>query len=216
VLVVVLLAGTAAAFAVTETQKLREPPLTATKVDKVFSPVCRCPTRLARIRFQLTRRNRLQVAIVRDGKVVRTLEGGKLYGRGPKHFEWNGRDDAGRVVKDGSYDPRVTVGGQTISLPNPIRVDTVKPRIRAVGRVVFARRSVRLTVTYRLSEAAHPILYVDGKRVVYGRWQRRAGAIHWSMRLHLPKGASAYLAPTVAAEDLAGNLSRPAVLRIER
>src|SRR4051794_12090161 len=108
--------------------KLETPPITATGVDKVFSPVCRCPTRLARIRFRLSRRNRLEVAILRNGRVVRTLEAGGLYGPGPKHFEWNGRDDAGRVVKDGTYDPRVKVGGQTISLPNPIRVDTVKPR----------------------------------------------------------------------------------------
>ena len=101
-LVVALLAGTVAAFAYTESQKVKAAPITATQVDKVFSPVCRCATRIAHIRFRLTSRNRLQVAILRGDDVVRTLEPGMLYGRGPKHFEWNGRDDAGRIVKDGS------------------------------------------------------------------------------------------------------------------
>ena len=81
-LVVALLGATAAAFAVTEGLKLEPSPVRGTEVDKVFSPICDCPTRVAHIRFRLTRRNRLQVAIVSGGKVVRTLEADKLYGRG--------------------------------------------------------------------------------------------------------------------------------------
>jgi hypothetical protein len=213
VLVVLLLAGTAAAFAVTESMKLKTAAITATQVDKVFSPVCRCPTRIAHVRFRLTSRNRLQVAILRDGKVVRTLEPGMLYGRGPKHFEWNGRDDAGRLAPDGAYDPRVVVGGQTISLPNPIVLDTVRPRVH--GSVSVGRS---LVVHYRLSERAHPIVYLNGRRVVFGRWQRLVGTLRlpgrWTQ--YSPKTRLRQAALRLGAQDLAGNLALRVPLSLPR
>jgi hypothetical protein len=200
VLVVALLAGTAAAFAVTEELKLKAPAIEGTQLDyKVFSPVCRCPQHVATVRFRLVRRARLTVAIVDGDRVVRTLVAGKLFGRGPKHFGWNGRDAAGRFVPDGSYRPRVRVGDQTIVLPNPILVDTVRPRVRA--RLLGVRR-----VRYTLSEPAHPILYANGRRIVRGRWQRLQGDLLVPRRY-----ARSVL--TIAAVDLAGNLSRPVLVR---
>lgn len=200
-LVVALLAGTVAAFAYTESQKLDAAPITATQVDKVFSPVCRCPTRLAHVRFRLASRNRLQVAILRDGKVVRTLEPGMLYGRGPKHFEWNGRDAADRVAPDGVYEPRVKVGGQTISLPNPIRLDTVKPRVTVLG--VAGGRLLR--IRYRLSERGHALLFAAGRRVVFTRFQPLSGTISYP-RVDAPLA--------LAAQDTAGNLSARVPVRV--
>jgi hypothetical protein len=202
VLVVLVLAGTAAAFAVTESMKLETAPITATKVDKIFSPVCRCSTRVAHIRFRLSRRNRLQVSIVHGGKLVRTLEPGQLYGPGPKHFEWNGRDAAGRVVADGSYDPRVRVGGQTISLPNPIQVDTVRPRAHLVG----VTGSRVLHIRYRLSERGHALLYDGARRVVYTRFQRPTGTITYR--------AAGPVALSLGAVDLAGNLAARVPVRL--
>ena len=40
-----LLAGSALAFGVAERLKLEKSPVAGTEVDKVFSPVCRCPQR---------------------------------------------------------------------------------------------------------------------------------------------------------------------------
>ncbi len=73
-LVLALLAATAAAFALTESLKLEKSPITGTKVSKTFSPICKCPTRAARIAFRLRTANRLTTVIVDSGgKVVRTL-----------------------------------------------------------------------------------------------------------------------------------------------
>lgn len=199
-LVVALLAGTAAAFAVTEELKLKSAPIAGTSVlPKAISPICGCGTRFASVKFRLVRKGVLDVAIVSGGRVVRTLVAGKLFGRGPKHFEWNGKDDRGRVVPDGSYRPRVVVGGRTIVLPNPIRVDTAKPR--ATARLVGLRE-----IRYRLSEPAHPWVYANGRRIVRGRWQRLEGT------LLVPRLAARSVL-TLVAIDLAGNRSAPVLLR---
>src|SRR5438477_12199752 len=63
-LVVALLGATAAAFAVTEGLKLEPSPVRSTDVDKVFSPVCDCLSRVAHIRFRLRKTDRLTLAIV--------------------------------------------------------------------------------------------------------------------------------------------------------
>lgn len=200
VLVVALLAGTAAAFAVTEELKLKPAPIAGTQLlNKAISPVCGCPTRLTSIRFRLVRKGVLDVAIVRSGRVVRSLVAGELFGRGPKHFEWNGKDDRGRVAPDGNYRPRVVVGGRTILLPNPIHVDTVRPRARAQ---LVGLHEIR----YRVSEPAHPWVYANGRRIVKGRWQRLQGTL-------LVPRAAARSVLTLVAVDLAGNRSAPVLLR---
>ena len=63
-LVLGLLGGTAAAFAVTEHLKLVRSPILSTQVDnKVFSPVCRCSTEKARIHFRLRQADRVTLSI---------------------------------------------------------------------------------------------------------------------------------------------------------
>ena len=64
VLVVALLAATATAFALTEGLKLEPSPILGTRVDKVFSPVCRCESARARISFRLREADRLDIALV--------------------------------------------------------------------------------------------------------------------------------------------------------
>lgn len=194
-LVVVLLAGTAAAFAVTQHLKAEPTPISRTRVDQVFSPVCRCAQRVAQIAFRLPRKGRLELWIVRGDRIVRTLVRGKLFGRGPKHFDWNGRGDGGELLPDGSYAPRVRIRGRTLTLPNAIRLDTVAPRV-----VAALAPSGRLR--YRLSEPAHPLLYANGRRVVRGRRQRLIGELLVPRRFR-------HVRLTVAAQDLAGNVSRP-------
>ncbi len=212
-----LLGGTAAAFAVTEGLKLERTPISGTRVDKVFSPVCGCPRRAAAIGFRLRKADALTVEIVEGNEVVRTLVDSRRFGRGLVHFTWDGRDDAGRVVRDGAYRPRVHLDRRhrTIVLPNPIRVDTAPPHIRVVALrpAVFSPdgdgRADGIVVRYRVSEPAHALLLVDGRRRVRGRFQRLTGELRWYGKVGgkaLPSGAHRI---TLAAEDLAGNSSRP-------
>ena len=200
-IVLALLVGTAAAFAVTERLKLEKAPITGTQVDKTFSPVCGCETRLAHIRFRLTRADRIRLTMIdADGRTVRTLIRSRRFSRGRHSFTWNGRSDGGRVVSDGDYRPRVELsrGNRTIVLPNPIHVDTVRPRVNVV-RVVGGRS---LRVDYRLSERGHALLFAGRTRVYYGRFQRPVGSIVYRP----PAGAIAPL--SIAAVDTAGNMSK--------
>ena len=209
VLVLALLGATAAAFAVTEGLKLTPSPIRSTQVDKVFSPICRCPTRVAHISFRLRKADRLTLVIVdRNGHVVRTLVDGRRFNHGSHHFTWNGRDAAARVVPDGAYRPRVHLASEhrTILLPNPIAVDTKPPRsILAINRSVLTPGVTRVTAGYRLSEPAHPLLLVDGKVVVRGRFARPQGKLDWYGRGF---AAGSYRV-ALAAVDPAGNLGAP-------
>jgi hypothetical protein len=216
-LVVALLGATAAAFAVTEGLKLEPSPVRGTEVDKVFSPVCGCPTHVAHIRFRLRKTDRLTLVIVDgSGHVVRTLVDGRRFSRGRHGFTWNGRDDAGRVVPDGSYRPRVHLGKEhrTILLPNPIAVDTKPP----AAALTIRRREVtpgkaKLKAAYRLSEPAHPQLLVDGRVIVRGRFPRPIGTLEW---YGTGFRAGSYRV-SLRAVDLAGNrgpATRPITVRV--
>ena len=121
-----LLVGSAVAFGVAERLKVEKSPVAGTMVDKVFSPVCRCPQRRAMISFRLRRADRLKLSLLDDeGREIRILVSGERAARGPHEFLWNGRDDDGRLVPEGRYRPKVELGraDRTIVLPNPIRVD---------------------------------------------------------------------------------------------
>jgi FlgD Ig-like domain len=215
-LVVLLLGGTAAAFAVTQGLKIEPSPILAPRIDKVFSPVCDCGTRLAGIRFRLRKPDRVQLDIVdSNGDVVRELVSGKRLRRGTVTYTWNGRDDQGQFVGEGVYKPRVHLADQhrTIDLPNEMRVDTTAPKITLVS--VAPRefspdgdgRRDRVVVAYKTSEPAHGVLLVDGTRVVFTRKQQQRSTLDWNGRVD-----GRVLAPGVhrlqlAAQDRAGNLS---------
>ena len=187
-LVVALLAATAAAFALTQGLKLQKSPIFGTRVQPVFSPVCDCPKQTARIAFKLRKADRLDISIVDGGEVVRTIERGKRYPKGPVVIRWDGRDDAGRILPEGDYTPRIHVRSehQTITLPNPIRIDVTPPVIHDVTvrpRVISPdgdRRSDKLTVHYRLSEDGRGVLFVNGKRRALTRFPRTDETIIWN------------------------------------
>ena len=218
-LVLGLLGGTAAAFAVTEHLKLVRSPILRTQVDKVFSPVCRCSTAKARIHFQLRRADRVTLSIEDgDRRIVRTIVAGHAVRRGGFGRYWDGRDDSGSVVPDGVYKPRVHLSHQhrTIVLPNPIRVDTKPPRVTVLGWIPRGHvltpdrnfRHERLEVRYRVTEPAHVILYVNGRRRSRSRSQQQTAVARWFGRVNgrgVPAGAYRI---TLAARDLGGNLSR--------
>jgi hypothetical protein len=223
-LVLGLLGGTAAAFAVTEHLKLVRSPVFATKVDKkVISPVCGCRTETVRIAFKLRRADRLTLSIQSsDGKVVRAIVVDHRVRTGGFGRWWDGRDDAGAAVPDGVYKPRVHLRTQhrTIVLPNPITVDTKRPSVRVLSwiprrRVLTPDRNFlheRLEVHYRVSEPAHVILYVGGKRRYRSRSQQLTGIARWFGHVNGRGVPAGRYRVTIAARDIAGNLSRQVVV----
>jgi hypothetical protein len=225
-LVLALIGSTAAAFAVTEGLKLERSPIGETQVSRDVAPTCgACAYHQAAIEFFLRRADRLTVAMVSSsGKVVRTLAAGKPAHRGTQQFIWNGRDQAGRVVRDGTYRPRVHLAREhrTIVLPNPVRSDATKPLIRldSVAPAVFSpdgdfeREYVRLR--YRTSERARAILYVNGDRWGTVHDYVRAGKLDWSGRAVRRLPAGLYRV-RLRAVDLVGNVgppTRPFTVRI--
>jgi FlgD Ig-like domain len=223
-LVLGLLGGTAAAFAVTEHLKLVRSPVFGTKVDKVVSPVCGCGrTEKASIRVKLRRADRLTLSIQDSAqKVVRTIVAGHAARRGSFRRYWDGRDNAGAVVPDGLYKPRVHLANQhrTIVLPNPITVDTKSPSVRVLSWI--PRRHVltpdrnflheRLEVRYRVSEPSHVILYVGGQRRYRSRSQQLTGIARWFGHVNGRGVPAGRYRVTIAARDIAGNLSHQVVV----
>jgi hypothetical protein len=214
-LAVAVLIATAAAFVFAESLKLEKSPLTGTRVDEVFSPVCACETDRARMSFRLRREDTVTVEIVGPTGVVRTLAHARPVSAGRVNLAWDGRDDRGRVVPDGIYRPRVELEdfGRTYDLTNKIHLDTKAPSITVVRAAPWAispdrdGRSERLTVRYRLSEPASAALYVDGDRRVLNRGVRLAHKLVWNGRVFgRPDFGRHRLA--VVARDLAGNVAR--------
>ena len=224
-LVLALLGGSAVAFAVAEHLKLEKSPVTGTEVDKVFSPVCACPTSRAAIAFRLRKADRLELSLLdAQGHEVRTLVAGERYRRGRHAFRWDGRDDDGAIVPEGRYRPKIELGraDRTIVLPNPIRVDVTRPSLK----VVSARpktispdgdgRADGVRIRYRLSERGRVSLVVNGRVRVRGRSGRPTGKLQWfggADGRALPPGTYRL---AVDGEDLAGNRSpRVTIGRIE-
>jgi hypothetical protein len=216
-LVLGLLGGTAAAFAVTEGLKLEKNPVSGVRVDTFeFAPSCDCATRKAHFSIRLRNSDRVRLDIVHDGHVVRTLVFSRRFSRGWHAFTWNGRDDFGAFVPEGTYRPKIHLAGKhrTIVLPNDLRVDRTPPRI---VRVSFEPRRISpdgdgrrdaVVVRYRTSEPAHGLLFVDRTQRVRTRSQKEVNSLKFSGMVggrSLPAGSYQL---TLAAEDRAGNVSR--------
>ena len=184
----------------TQRLKLEPSPISQTRVAKVFSPVCECETDTARIQFALRRADHLRIAIRVDGqeRVIADTE----FRRGPVHVAWDGRDASGAPVPDGTYFPVVHMlrEGRTIDLPNPIVVDTRPPTIVYVGKRTSDGKTI---FSYRTSEPAHGLLFVNGNRRVYTYGTRRRGRLPYYGKI------SAKTRLVLEAEDLAGNRSEP-------
>jgi hypothetical protein len=215
--VVGLLGGTAAAFALTEQLKLERSPVYATHVGKLLGPTCTatgCPARIP-IRFYLRKSETLTVVIVDSHEhVVRNLLTRTARPKGVQRLSWDGRDDAGQVVAAGVYKPRLHLARdrRTILMPNPIRVDTTVPQVTvaAVRPRVFSpdgdgRRDGPVRIHVRMSERAQALLYVNGHfRLRLARYST-AGVLRW-FASGFPEGRYRL---TVRAVDLAGNVSPP-------
>jgi FlgD Ig-like domain len=227
VLVVALLAATGAAFALTQGLKTELSPIYGTDIPyPVFSPLCACKKKEAPIVFKLRKNDRLDVSIVQGGEVIRTIESGQRYGAGPVEVAWDGRNDAGELVPEGEYQPRVRLRDdrRVITLPNPIRVDVTPPRIEKMSstRLVFSPdgdgRADRVTFRYRLSEPGTAMLLVDGKRRWLTRFPREQDVLVWNGKVGGHSQRPGVYAGRIVAFDEADNASArskpyPIVLR---
>ena len=212
-LVLFLLGGTAAAFAITEGLKLAPSPISGTSVVKTFSPRCECDKDTAAVDFKLRRADRLTITIIdaNEHEVRRLVEGAR-FPRGWQTFVWNGRTDDGTIAPDGAYRPRVHLARarQTIVLPNPIRVDTTPPRTTLVSIQPRELTPVdrKAKVRYRVSEQANGIVYVDGRRAVVSLFYPLEGKLDLYLRVHGRDLARGPHRVSVGAVDLAGNVGR--------
>jgi hypothetical protein len=215
-IVLVLLGATAAAFAVTERLKLERSPVTGTRVDRLFSPVCECARDAAVISFVLRKRSEVTVDVLdSSGESVRTLVRDRDEPRGRVSYVWDGRDESGRIVPEARYRPRVQLEehGRTIVLPTPIRVDTTAPRIgfTEVAPRVFSPdgdgRNDRVTAKYAVNEVAQAMLLVDGRRRVLGRFRPRGGRLTWLGQIRGRPARPGVYELRLRAVDRAGNRS---------
>lgn len=205
ILVAALLVATATAFAVTEHLKLEDSPVLNTRFPALFSP----KEAEARIGFRLRREEEISLDIVDSrGTVVKQGVGVGVFGQAFHQFAWDGRDDSGRIVPDGTYRVQLTLKDEnrTIEFPRTITVDSTPPTIEVdLKPQVFSPdgdgRSDRVDIHYRFDEPAFGILYVDGKRVGRTYRKRPVGIYPWYGKGKRP--GEYRLA--FAARDVAGN-----------
>jgi hypothetical protein len=201
VIVVVLLSATAVAFATTERQKLEKTPFSVLGVTQAFSPKRAAAT----IRLRLRRPHLVTVEILgaRD-RPIATLVREQRVEPGTVEFHWRA------TAPDGVYTPRITLDtGREFRLPNQIVVDSVAPTARLVSyrpHVLRRRAKPEVKIAYRLSESAHVIVYVNGRRVIVGGRNNKSDKVNWIARrfgARLPRGRYRL---QLAAVDLAGNI----------
>lgn len=124
-LTLALVVGAVAAFVQAQVIKAERPAVRSGKSDDVVSPRCRCERATATLTIKLASEKRVDATIVdSEGREVRSLVRGALRGAGPSRFEWNGRDDAGAVVPEGTYRLRVDLSEpeRSVTLGREIQV----------------------------------------------------------------------------------------------
>jgi hypothetical protein len=218
-LVLVLLGGTAAAFAFTEKVKLERSPVTAPKFDREFSPVCDCDTNIARLDLRFRRQETIDATMVdAHGQSVRTLASNERVSKGAHTLVWDGRDDAGAIVPDGVYRLRIRLENErrTILVPTTIRVDTKAP-VASLIRVrpeAFSPdgddRGDQVKVLYRSNEEGRPELLVDGASALVARNRARGQAsVNWNGKLGGEVADVGNYLLSIVVRDPAGNESEP-------
>jgi hypothetical protein len=191
--------------------------LLGARVNRTFSPVCRCSTDVAHVSFRLADATKITVQMINSvGKPVATFLRDRSETAGLKRFVWSGLASTGRALPNGSYVPEVVFPmlHRTLRLPGRIRLDTQPPRVL---RFAVRAGERHLLVRYVFDGPAHAELVVDGLRATSSRLARASGVLSWSERW--PDGRR--LAPghhriAIVGIDAAGNRSRPRgeILRI--
>jgi hypothetical protein len=225
VLLLALLAGTTTAFALTEALKLEQSPVLRPRFKPVFSPTCACPRETARLVVRLRDADTIDAVIVdEDGNPVRTLASRERHAPGRAVFRWNGRDDRGEIVPDGTYRLRLhfAEADRTILIPDTVRVDTRPPTIELVS--LEPRRLERggegATIVVRLAEPARPLLLANGDLILRSPVAAPGLArLTWDGTVEGHALSRGRYALTLEAEDRAGNVSLPTeavIVRIVR
>jgi hypothetical protein len=145
------------------------------------------------------------------GHVFATRAEDRLLGaHSPEHFTWDGRTDSGALVPDGVYYPSVHLadGNRTFQFRNKITVDTQPPAVQSktgLTPVLFAGPGRTAAIQYSFSEKAHALVYLHGRRIIFGHATRQNDKIKWSGKLDgKPLRAGKYVL-SLGAQDLAGN-----------
>jgi hypothetical protein len=215
--VLLLIAATAAAFALTQHAKLERSPIYAPHVDPVFSPNGKVKP-VANIAFRVRPRERIDVW-VQDAKGHRAatlLSNRDVRAKARVELVWDSITASGAAVPDGVYRPVVKLlrSHRTIVLPSDIRLDT-RPPVITVHRPQYPIISPdgdghadTFRVPYRIDERAHAVLLLRGKQIVFTRTQKQSGTIAFTGRSKSgkPLTPGRYVL-AAAAQDVAGNRS---------
>jgi hypothetical protein len=226
-----ILVASTAMFALAESRKLDRAPIKALVLSAgprvagkprpaIFSPTCKCSTSYARISFRLGKPGQSLAAwiVSPDGAVVRQLA--NLKSARNVVLPWNGKNDAGTVVPDGSYRLRIRIAGRSRTLPvfvvvrstRPVFSATVAPRRLTVNgdgvddHAVVTWHShvqlfhVRLVATHQGTEQSIPV-YRHTRSYSF-RWPR---AVCGSNGCTANRPAAGRWTLGLAAEDIAGN-----------
>ena len=103
-LVLALLGGTAAAFAVTEALKVEGRAVTKLRVTDAFAPEAPCGPRKAAFAFRLRRAGEIDAVVVdAEGRPVRTLASGLAREARQVRLRWDGIRDDGSRATEGEY-----------------------------------------------------------------------------------------------------------------
>jgi len=204
--------ATAAAFAITERLKLTKSPITATKIVRGYvSPRAHTKAVVA-IRFR--RADRVDVTIQDShGHEVDTLAFRDLVRRERRVFSWDGRTDGGTIPPDGTYRLEVhfTEQHRTILVPNPIVLESKPPAVLDAGVTPkqFSpdgdHQFDTVEIHYKLSEHAHVLVFLDGKRIIRGRFDKPTDKVTWGGMVDGRLLAPGTYTLVVSALDLAGN-----------
>ena len=221
---VALLAATAIAFAFTEGAKTELSPIYQTKIPHVFSPTCNlhqqgCRTNVEDIDFTLRKKQHLRVWIEQNGTPVATVVAGETFPKGPVKLQFTGlADDGVTILPDGIYYAVISLTGEhrVITLPDKIQLDTTAPQVIAFRKQIYTHispdgdhRHDEFLEPYTLNLPGHGVLLVNGHQAEFTRRLRLHGTLVWNGEIdqHLqPPGRYVLY---IAAEDAAGNRSKP-------
>lgn len=179
-----LVAATGAAFFVTQRLKTQDPVVKRLALQRFFSPNGDGRKERAGISFQLPEGDRVTVEVVSGGgDRVRRLTDDRPLGSGTHRLSWDGRDDRGRVPRDGTYYVRVSLREQARAVTGPrgivLTTEAPRPRIVSVGpgRIAAAAR-VPVTVRFTGPAVVRPVFRV---------W-RTDGRVREVARFTVPRG----------------------------
>jgi hypothetical protein len=173
------------------------PIITRIKATVLFSPNEDGRRDLARVVLRVREPSNVTLEVRNDDGLVRSLLDGDLQPRGSVTADWDGLDEQGRRVADGTYSLRLRArsGRKQFNISRTIGVDTTAPRFErlTVRSGAFQRRQsgrcrilavssddARVRIDVRRGAGSAPVRAVGPRPVKAGevlewRWDGRAG-----------------------------------------